>query len=369
MTDEEVLAAHEADLRRVLNLLVSLQLTGSADKATIAVNEVQFAGHVVGMGQRKPIPGKIAAVENWERPKTVSEMHAFLGFCNYYSGYVRMYAEMAARITALLRGNRDETKKGSKKRIIWDDEANDAFEAMKRALLDKLKLWLINPDKGFVLRTDAADYAVGVVLEQVGDDGTHVPVAFRSRVLAAGQRWTWTPREKETYAIICALRKWAGHIGLQPVVVCTDHQSLQSWHKEHVDTPSGPASRRARWHETLAKFNLSVVYVLGKDNNVADCMSRWAYPASKGMADVSAHGDERETKEAKRIIEMERLMEEEGAKCFVVMASETDTADRADRAVMRNLAETMSVRPLVQVPANDKPQSKSKATSSTNANP
>ena len=63
MTDEEVLAAHEGDLRRVLGLLVSLQPTRSTDKATIAVNEVKFAGHVVGMGQREPIPGMIAAVE------------------------------------------------------------------------------------------------------------------------------------------------------------------------------------------------------------------------------------------------------------------------------------------------------------------
>ena len=242
MTDEEVLAAHEADLRRVLDLLVSLQLTGSADKATIAVKEMGFAAHVVGMGQCKPIPGKIAAVENSERPKTVSVMRTFLGFCNYYSGYVRMYAEMAALMTALLKGNRDETKKGSKKPIIWDDEANDSFEAMKRALLDKLRLWLINPNKGFVLRTYALDYAVGAVLEQVEDDRTHVPVAFWSRVLAPGQRRTCTPRERETYAIICAPRKWAGHIGLQPVVVCTDHQSWPSWHKEHVHTPSGPAT-------------------------------------------------------------------------------------------------------------------------------
>ena len=83
MTNEEVLAAHEADLRRVLDFLVSLQLTRSADEATIAVNEVEFAGHVVAMGERKPIPSKIAAVQNWERPKTVSKMRAFLGFCIY----------------------------------------------------------------------------------------------------------------------------------------------------------------------------------------------------------------------------------------------------------------------------------------------
>ena len=50
-------------------------------------------------------------------------------------------------------------------------------------------------------------------------------------------------------------------------------ESLELWHKEQLDTPSGPASRRARWHETLAKFHLTVVYVPGKDNTVADLLS------------------------------------------------------------------------------------------------
>ena len=110
------------------------------------------------------------------------------------------------------------------------------------------------------------------------------------------------------------------------MVVCTDHQSLQSWHKEHVNTPWGPAARRTRWHETFAKFDLSVVYVPGKDNTVADCLSRWAYPAGKAWMDISSHGDAEETEEAKRIIEMEKAMEQEGVKCFVVMANRTDLA-------------------------------------------
>ena len=157
-------------------------------------------------------------------------------------------------------------------------------------------------------------------------------MALWTRVLAEGQRRTWTPQEKEAYAIVMAFRKWAGYIALHLVTVCTDHQSLQSWHKEHLDTPSGPASRRARWHETLATFDLTVVYVPGKDNTVADCLSRWAYPASKGMTDVSAHGDEAETAEAKRIIKMERLMEEEGVKCLVVMAEDAPRGRRMGRA-------------------------------------
>ena len=30
-----------------------------------------------------------------------------------------------------------------------------------------------------------------------------------------------------------------GILVCNPLFLCTDHQSLQGWHKEHVDTPSG----------------------------------------------------------------------------------------------------------------------------------
>ena len=69
-------------------------------------------------------------------------------------------------------------------------EPGKAFDDMKAALLKPLHLHLLNPDKRFVLRTDASDYAVGAVLEQVQEDGSHVPVAFWSRVPGARQRQT-----------------------------------------------------------------------------------------------------------------------------------------------------------------------------------
>ena len=57
-----------------------------------------------------------------------------------------------------------------------------------------------------------------------------------------------------------------------------------------------------------------------------DCLSRWAYPAGKARMDICSHGDAEETEEAKRIIEMEKAMEQEGVKCFVVTANRTDLA-------------------------------------------
>ena len=124
---------------------------------------------------------------------------------------------------------------------------------------------------------------------------------------------------------------------------------MQSWHKEHVDTPLGRAAGRAQLHETFAKLDLSVVYVPGKDNTVADCLSRWAYPAGKAWMDISSHGDAEETEEAKRIIEMEKAMEQEGVKCFVVMADRTDLAKfRGTRvqAIREEILEQWMVAPV-----------------------
>ena len=93
-------------------------------------------------------------------------------------------------MTTMLKGNREETKNGSKKALVWNKESDLAFQGMKQALLSAVGLHLVDPDRGFVLRTDASDYAVGAVLEQVLDDERHVPEAFWSRLLAEGQRRT-----------------------------------------------------------------------------------------------------------------------------------------------------------------------------------
>ena len=228
---------------------------------------------------------------------------------------------------------REEGKKGSKKKISWDDEDQKAFDLIKARLCGTLKLQRVKPDQPFVLRVDASTFAIGATLEQAADgegvptiddvlEKKTVPVAFMSRKLASNQR-NWVPRELETYAIISALLKWETWIGMQPVIILTDHRALEGWQKEILDAPSGPVGRRMRWHHYLSKFDLTVKYIPGKDNTIPDILSRWAYPASQAARDISIHGNEQDELEMKQIIEDEKREEE---KCMCIL----DTTPGAD---------------------------------------
>ena len=306
-TPEEVLENHYGDVHRVLVRLREHGMVVEAKKAHWFAEEVEFCGHLMRNGRREPAPGKLASIQKWELPRTVTQLRGFLGLANYYSSYVPKYAEYAGPLMSKLQLNREDGKKGSTKPLVWKESEKESFEELKKVLASELELFRVDPDLPFVMDTDASDKAIGAVLQQhkeIGGQMVLVPVGFFSRKLAKSQL-NWTPREKETYAIVSALRKWAGWIGLQPLLIRTDHKSLEDWVKEKMDTPSGPAGRRARWHETLSKFDLTVQYFPGEENVVADAMSRYAYPACKAFQDASFHGSEQARWEMKKIVEEE----------------------------------------------------------------
>ena len=263
----------------------------------------------------------MAAVQLWEPPTTITALRAFLGLCNYYSGYVRMYADLAAPLQEKLKLPKEQTKAGSKTRVTWTPAELEAFKRLKNALAENLELQHLDTSKPFILRTDASDFAIGAVLEQFTEisgpptisdlrnlkPGSTKPVAFMSRKLTNGQATKWDTRDKETYAVVSALEKWASYIGYSPVTILTDHKSLESWWKEHIDLATGPsAPRRLRWHCKLNLFELEIVHVPGSSNGVPDALSRWAYPASKAWEERSKHGTLEDAQEMKQIIQAER---------------------------------------------------------------
>ena len=71
---------HEAHLRIVLYALRDHQLYAKFSKCEFWLIKERFLGHVVSALSVSMDPEKVEAVMSWERPKSVFEIHSFLGF-------------------------------------------------------------------------------------------------------------------------------------------------------------------------------------------------------------------------------------------------------------------------------------------------
>ena len=206
MSEDGLIKAHEKDLGRVLDVLDCLQLVCKPTKASLFVKEVQFAEHVVGHGQRRPMPGKLAALNHWKRPTTISELCSFMGFCNYYSGYVRMYAELSGRLHKMLQVGKFDGRKRARKSWLGQRRRG---KRLRRSRQLSCESWDFSLSIGTKDLCSAPMHRIMPWEQSCSRSKRMVPMLQWPFGLELWWRGNWTARKKETYAIICALRKWA----------------------------------------------------------------------------------------------------------------------------------------------------------------
>ena len=94
---------HEYHLRIVLQLLRDHQLYAKFSKCEFLLTEVRFLGHVVSASGVSVDLEKVEVVMSWERPKSVFEIHGFLGLAGYYWRFIEGFSRLAAPMTRLTR--------------------------------------------------------------------------------------------------------------------------------------------------------------------------------------------------------------------------------------------------------------------------
>ena len=93
----DLLQQHFEDCCQVLTAFRRHQITAKGVKVHLFMTMVKFCGHVLLDGQRRAAPSKLEAVAKWTPGmiKTVTNLKGFLGLCQYYSQYVKGFAEIA----------------------------------------------------------------------------------------------------------------------------------------------------------------------------------------------------------------------------------------------------------------------------------
>lgn len=109
-----------------------------------------------------------------------------------------------------------------------------------------------------------------MLLQSDDDSGIDHPVCYFSKKFDKCQK-NYSTIEKECLAMLLSLQHFNVYVSspVHPVTVFTDHNPLTFIHKM-----KNKNQRLLRWSLMLQEYNLDIKHIKGKDNVVADALSR-----------------------------------------------------------------------------------------------
>ena len=258
---------HVSHLRTVFERLASHGLVINESKCQFGTPTIDYLGHHITREGAIPLPAKVDAIRTFERPTTVKGLQQFAGMVNFYHRFVPNAAHIMRHIYAALAGNPVN--------LEWLSDLEDAFNAAKEALARATMLVHPRADRPTALTVDASGTAIGAVLEQ--DLGSWKPVAFFSRKLRPAEQ-KYSGFDRELLAMYLAIRHFRYFLEGRTFTLYTDHKPL-TFAISKISDPWSP--RQQRHLAYISEFTTDVRHIEGKNNTVADTLSRDGISAIK----------------------------------------------------------------------------------------
>ena len=107
-------------VQKVLDKLKQHDLAVSLKNSVFHKEEVEFLGYIVKTSGVTMSERKVKSIRNWAHPRSVKEVQIFIGFANFYRGFIKDFSKICKPIT--------ETLKGDPKAFHWGREQEEAFE-------------------------------------------------------------------------------------------------------------------------------------------------------------------------------------------------------------------------------------------------
>ena len=258
---------HKQHLKEVLERFNKYGVTINMGKCNFGQAEVPFLGHLVNKNGIVPLPARIKIIRDYQKPTTIHELRQFLGIINFY----RRFIPNAAQIQAPLNEYLKSAKKRDHRKIAWSEEATNAFEKCKQTLASATLLVHPSPNPKLGLSVDASDVAVGAALHQLTGSEWQ-PLGFFSKKLSPAEQ-RYSTYDRELLAAYLAVKHFKHMLEARQFTIYTDHKPLTFAFRQRADKQS---PRQLRHLDLIGQYTTDIRHISGKDNVVADALSRIA---------------------------------------------------------------------------------------------
>lgn len=249
---------HFDNLENVFKICRKYNLKLNPEKCDFFRPEVTFLGHSCTENGIRPDSKKLEAIDKYPRPHDKESCKRFTAFANYYRRFIRNFADIVRPLNNLTR---------KKATFVWSMDCEIAFDKIRDVLKSKHVLAYPDFTKEFIVTVDASIFACGAVLSQKHGDQDR-PIAYISKTFKKGEL-NKPIIEKELLAIHFAITTFRPYLYGTHFTVMSDHRPLV-----YLYGLKDASSKLTRIRLELEEYNFEVFHIKGKDNVVADALSR-----------------------------------------------------------------------------------------------
>ena len=226
---------------------------------------IEYLGHSVSSKGMWPSRDNLKAIPKYPKPMTYTTIKGFIRLVGHYRHFIKDFTKIADPLHEYARG---DTAKKKKEWVVLNEAARNAFHKQKKAVMSAPVLAYPDPSNEYLLKMDASKLDLGAVLSQKQCDGRYHPVASRCRALH-GMEVNYNSTKLEFLAMKWSIEHFQTYLLGHHFKVCTDSNPLI-----YFFTSPNMDAMKQRWKNELVKYDFSLKYQKGKNNTVADALSR-----------------------------------------------------------------------------------------------
>lgn len=303
---------HREHLRLLFERLKQHNLAINVAKCELGRATLEFLGHSVSVEGIRPLPDRVEAVKNFKLPSTVKELKSFLAMINFYRRFIPNAIHAQVPLLAMTPGN----KRNDRTSLTWTDETVAAFDRCKQQLVEATLLAHPAKSAELSLWVDASDVAAGAVLHQIVD-GKIQPLGFFSKKFDKAQ-CRYSTYDRELTAIFLAVRHFKYMLEGRYCHIYTDHKPITYAFYQKLDKAS---DRQARQLDFIGQITTDIRHIVGKENIVADLLSRIDAIQSVPSLDFDALADDQTTDDELQNIQQGKCKSSLNLKFFSIPGS------------------------------------------------
>jgi hypothetical protein len=260
MNSHDTIEDHKAWTVQVLDLCVQFSIKLSPDKCNFFCHKIETLGRLVDHEIHTLNDETKKKIESAHKPKNVRDLQQFIGMENWARDYLFYDGKFASEYTKPLTEMIHEPK------LKWTEERTQAFDTLKLATANCLKLHFFDPSRQIYMAQDASKKGWGAILFYLNEDGSKDIVSVASGSFNETEQ-KWSTNEHEAKAIHNGLLAFKHYLLGREFILFTDNRNLTFLHNNKSD-------KVHRWTCDFAQFSFKAYHIPGKFNWETDFLSR-----------------------------------------------------------------------------------------------